>query len=61
MKKKEIKTETNNNGGILGGLSTGMPLNFTVVVKPTSSISKIQKNCKYKNNERRKYRDKRKT
>lgn len=34
-----IKTKTNNNGGILGGLSTGMPLIFSVVVKPTSSIS----------------------
>lgn len=46
--KKEIKTETNNNGGILGGLSTGMPLNFAVVVKPTSSISKIQKTVNIK-------------
>ncbi len=34
----EIKTLTNHNGGILGGLSTGMPLVFSVAFKPTPSI-----------------------
>ncbi|MGV8153500.1 MAG: chorismate synthase [Alkaliphilus sp.] len=38
-----IKTYYNNNGGILGGLSTGMPLIFRVAVKPTSSIKKKQR------------------
>lgn len=39
----QIKTETNNHGGILGGLSSGMPLIFHVTVKPTPSIGKPQK------------------
>ena len=48
LNNNEIKTRTNNNGGILGGLSTGMPLVFSVVVKPTSSISLEQKTVNIK-------------
>ncbi len=33
-----VVTRTNNHGGVLGGLTTGMPLVFTVAFKPTSSI-----------------------
>jgi chorismate synthase len=37
-----VVTRTNHSGGILGGLATGMPIVFRVVVKPTSSISRPQ-------------------
>lgn len=38
----EIKTYTNNSGGIVGGLTTGMPVVFNVGFKPTPSIAKEQ-------------------
>ncbi|MGN0771108.1 MAG: chorismate synthase [Christensenellales bacterium] len=38
----KIATKTNNNGGILGGISTGMPIVFDVTIKPTPSIYKQQ-------------------
>ena len=39
---EHIKTRTNNHGGILGGITSGMPLVFRAVIKPTPSIGKIQ-------------------
>ncbi|MBQ4603219.1 MAG: chorismate synthase [Clostridia bacterium] len=38
----DIRTVTNNHGGILGGISSGMPIVFRVAVKPTPSIGKKQ-------------------
>ncbi len=43
IEEGEIETLTNNAGGVLGGLSSGMPLIIKVAVKPTPSISKKQK------------------
>lgn len=37
-----VRTLTNHNGGVNGGMSNGMPLLFTTVMKPTSSISRPQ-------------------
>ncbi|MBQ3596744.1 MAG: chorismate synthase [Clostridia bacterium] len=38
----QVRTKTNNNGGINGGISNGMPIVFRSVVKPTPSIYKEQ-------------------
>jgi chorismate synthase len=42
MEGSEVKTRTNNHGGILGGISSGMPLISRLAFKPTPSISKEQ-------------------
>ena len=38
----QIKTKTNHNGGIIGGITNGMPIIFRCAIKPPSSISKAQ-------------------
>ncbi|MBE6995189.1 MAG: chorismate synthase [Ruminococcaceae bacterium] len=42
MEDGRVVTETNRAGGILGGITTGMPVTLRVAVKPTPSISKPQ-------------------
>lgn len=39
MVEGSVRTASNNSGGILGGLSTGMPVTFRVAFKPASSIA----------------------
>ncbi len=46
-----IKTVTNNAGGILGGITNGMPLVFQVAVKPTPSISIPQQSVSFSKEE----------
>lgn len=46
-----VITETNNHGGILGGISSGMPIIFRTVFKPTPSIAKEQKSVNLKTKE----------
>jgi chorismate synthase len=38
-----IRTETNHHGGILGGISTGMPIVLRAAVKPPSSLPRAQR------------------
>jgi chorismate synthase len=42
LEKGTVITRSNNSGGILGGLSTGMPLAVRIGFKPPSSIAQIQ-------------------
>ena len=44
----KVFTLTNHNGGINGGITNGMPVQFTTAVKPTPSIYKQQQTIDFK-------------
>lgn len=47
MNGDTIKTRTNNNGGINGGISNGMPIILRTCIKPTASIYQFQDSVNY--------------
>ena len=51
MKNGKICTESNHNGGILGGISSGMPIIVRAAFKPTPSISQQQDTVDFIKNE----------
>lgn len=48
VKDGKVVTETNHNGGVLGGITNGMPVVFEAAIKPTASISKPQQTVNLK-------------
>jgi chorismate synthase len=48
MDKGAVRTKTNNAGGIIGGISDGMPIILRIALKPTASIGIPQKTVDYK-------------
>ncbi len=47
MQNGQIKTVSNNAGGVLGGLTTGMPVVFRAAIKPTPSTAKPQRSVSF--------------
>jgi len=50
FEEETIQTRTNHHGGILGGITTGMPLVFRAAIKPTPSIAKPQETVNLRTN-----------
>ena len=49
MNLDKVSTETNNSGGINGGITNGMPIMFKIAMRPTPTIAKEQKTIDYVN------------
>ena len=47
MREGRVVTETNNSGGVNGGISNGMPVVFNMAVRPTPSISLRQRSVDF--------------
>ena len=54
IKNSHVETITNNSGGIIGGMSNGMPIVSRIAVKPTPSISKCQDSIDFEKMENKK-------
>ena len=48
MEDGKVVTVTNNNGGVVGGITNGMPIIFRTAIKPTPTIFKEQSTVDFK-------------
>ncbi len=48
IKDGKVSTKTNNHGGALGGISSGLPIIFRAAIKPTPSITREQESVSLK-------------
>ena len=54
MQDGKVKTRTNNHGGILGGITSSMPIVFNTAIKPTPSVGIEQNSISFSKNKNEK-------